>query len=723
MLRLFSWGVFLSKLQLLLLIHAHQPVGNFDEVFERAYQRAYRPFLECLERHRSVRVGLHFSGPLLEWIEQRHAEFFDLLRGLVSRGQAEIVGGGFYEPILVAVPPEDQFEQLRRMTAYLERQFGRRPSGAWLAERVWEPQLPSTLAPAGLDYTLVDDVHFLAAGFELDQLHGYYLAEDCGEKVKVIPGLKALRYLIPFRSVEETIDFLRGSAQKHPGGLAAMGDDCEKFGVWPGTYEHCYRDAWLERFFAALEANADWLTTSLPGEYLAANAPLGRADLPTASYPEMMEWALPAPARERFRAVQREFAARPDVQDFLRGGFWRGFLSKYPEANLLHKKMLYVSRRLRRRAARRRRSPALDRKFSEATTHLLRAQCNDAYWHGIFGGLYSPHLRTALWRELVRAEKLLDAAEHPRASSPRAARLDFDADGAEEVYVTSRQFAALVKPSDGATLAALDFRKSDATLINSLQRRPEAYHGRLLEAASGGVHAVSSIHEQARVKEEGLERRLRYDRWPRHAFRLLLFAPGKTYDDYEALRLEESAAFAAGAYEVVAASAEKVELACEAPLAAADAGAAASRLRVAKIFSFSASAHGFSVSCHLGLTHRSSEPRKLHVGLELVLNLLAAKEPDRYFETSGGQRHSLGWGGAIPASQLRVVDQWQNVAAAIEAPQASQFWIAPIETVSESEEGFERVYQGSQILAVWPAELEPETLWTAQATLRVAPAR
>ncbi len=713
----------MSKLQLLLLIHAHQPVGNFDEVFEWAYQRAYRPFVECLERHRSVRVGLHYSGPLLEWIEQRHAEFFDLLRGLVSRGQGEIVGGGFYEPILVAIPPEDQFEQLRRMTAYLERQFGRRPSGAWLAERVWEPQLPSTLAPAGLDYTLVDDVHFLAGGFELDQLHGYYLAEDRGEKVKVIPGLKALRYLIPFRSVEETIDFLRGAAQKHPGGLAAMGDDCEKFGVWPGTYEHCHRDAWLERFFAALEANADWLATTLPGDYLAANAPLGRADLPTASYPEMMEWALPTPARQRFRAVQREFAARPDVQNFLRGGFWRGFLSKYPEANLLHKKMLHVSRRLRGRAARRRRSPALDRKFSEATTHLLRAQCNDAYWHGIFGGLYSPHLRTALWRELVRAEKLLDAVEHPRASSPRAACLDFDADGAEEVYVTSPQFAALVKPSDGATLAALDFRKSDATLINSLQRRPEAYHGRLLKAASGGVHAVSSIHEQARVKEEGLERRLRYDRWPRHAFRLLLFAPEKTYDDYEALRLEESAAFAAGAYELVAVSAEKVELACEAPLAAAEAGPAASRLRVAKIFSFSASAYGFSVSCHLGLLHRSPEPRKLHVGLELVLNLLAAKEPDRYFETSGGERHPLDWSGAIPASQLRVVDQWQSVAAAIEAPQASQFWIAPIETVSESEEGFERVYQGSQILAVWPAELEPETTWTAQTTLRVAPAQ
>ncbi len=713
----------MSKLHLILLIHAHQPVGNFGDVLERAYERSYLPFLQCLERHASVRVGLHYSGPLLEWIEEKHPEFFELLRSLADHGQAELLGGGFYEPILVAIPPEDQAEQLRRMTAYLERQFSRRPSGAWLAERVWEPQLPSMLANAGVNYTLVDDIHFLSAGFELDQLHGYYVAEDLGATLKVIPGLKALRYLIPFRGVEETLELLRGAARQHPGGLAAMGDDCEKFGVWPGTYEHCYRDRWLERFFAALEANADWLATSLPGEYLASNAPLGRADLPTASYTEMTEWALPTAARQRFHALQQEFASRPDVQNFLCGGFWRGFFTKYAEANLLHKKMLHVSSKVRRLATRRRRrAPALEPKVNQAITHLLRAQCNDAYWHGIFGGLYAPHLRTAAWRELVRAEKLADAAARGRVSSPKATRVDFDADGAEEVYVTSREFAALLKPSDGATLAVLDFRKSDATLINSIQRRPEAYHARLRELSSGSFHGVASIHEQSRVKEEGLERCLRYDRWPRHAFRLLLFGPGKTYDDYEAVRLEENAAFAAGPYEVVAASGETVELVGEAPLEAPAEATPGSRLRAAKSFSFANFANGFSVSCGIALTYHGPEPRKLHVGLELVLNLLAASEPDRYFETSDGSRHRLNWCAAIPASQLRLVDEWQNLAATLEAPGANEFWIVPIETVSESEEGFERVYQGSQILAIWPAEFAPEVPWTAQVALRVAPA-
>ncbi len=294
----------------------------------------------------------------------------------------------------------------------------------------------------------------------------------------------------------------------------------------------------------------------------------------------------------------------------------------------------------------------------------------------------------------------------------------------EEIYVTSPQFAALFKPADGGTLAALDFRANHLTLINSLGRRPEAYHTRLRSAAAAaGAGTVASIHEQIRVKEPGLDRRLRYDRWPRHAFRLLLFSPGKTYEDYESLHLEESATFAAGAYEIVGATAERLELACQVPSDAVSVSEPINRtLRVTKIFSFSQSKQGFCIACDLELSHHSAESLRLNVGLEVVFNLLAPNEPDRYFE-SAGQRHPLNWSAAVPASEMRVVDEWQNVAIRVEAPRASQFWIAPVETVSESEEGFERVYQGSQILSVWPAEIAADTLWTARLVLHVSPAR
>jgi hypothetical protein len=717
----------LAKIHLVLVIHAHQPVGNFDSVIEKVYQQSYLPFLEHLSRHPFVRIGLHYSGSLLEWFAAHHPEFLETLGLLTERGQVEILGGGFYEPILVAIPAEDQQEQIRRMSEYIKRRFARAPAGAWLAERVWEPQLPAALEAAKVDYTLLDDVHFTSAGIEAEDLFGYYIAEDCGAKIKVIPGLKSLRYLVPFRDVEETIGFLRSAAERHPGGMAAMGDDCEKFGAWPGTHDHCYRDGWLERFFAALESNQEWLAVTPPGEYLREHEPLGRADLPAASYTELMEWVLPTRARQQLHAVEQEFSGRPDVLRFLRGGIWRGFLSKYPEVNLLHKKMLDVSRKVA--AARKGKlSPPARRKLQEAHTHLLRAQCNDAYWHGVFGGLYSPHLRTELWRELIRAEGLLNAPGKSRSHSINVESKDFDADGVEEICVAARSFSAIVKSSDGATMAALDFRPSAVALINSLQRRMETYHSRLAEAANGSAGGVASIHDSVRVKEPGLEKRLRYDRWPRNSFRLLLFPPEKVWTDYEALRLEESAAFAAGGYRMRVSVRGNIALELEAPLEWPGPASITPHVTAIKEFHFEEGGKEFSVNCEVSLRESANSKAgaiRMLAGIEIVLNFLAPNEPDRYFEyqrDAKPERQRLGWGGEVSDNTLRVVDDWQNVAAVLETPSGGRFWVAPIETVSESEEGFERVYQGSQILGFCPVELAPGGEWTGHWRLRVSKA-
>jgi 4-alpha-glucanotransferase len=704
------------KFHLALLIHAHQPVGNFDAVLERTYRQSYLPFVDCLARHPGVRIGLHYSGPLLEWLSAEHPEYLARLAELMARGQIEIVGGGFYEPILVSIPFVDQLEQIERLAAFIERQFGARPRGAWLAERVWEPQLPSALAAAGVEYTLVDDSHFLTAGFEPDQMFGTYVAEDRGATVKLIPGLQALRYLVPFRDVGEVVAFLREASMRRPDGMAAMGDDLEKFGSWPGTYDHCYTNGWLDRFFSAIESEATWLSVLPPAEYISTHAPLGRADLSAASYTEMMEWALPTPARKRFHDIRQRFAGEPDVLRFLCGTFWRSFFSKYAESNLLNKKVIHASGEIARLSKlRRRRGPAAVAKLAQARTHILRAQCNDAYWHGVFGGIYAPHLRTALWREAIRAETLAHSVAGLGSREIHAATTDVDSDGADEVVVTSQRFSAIVKPTDGATLAALDDRRAAATLINSMMRRPEAYHDRLRALSSGPGPEVASIHDRTRAKEEGLERRLRYDRWPRNAFRLLLFAPYKTLDDYDTLRLDEHPAFAGGTYHVDEARGGRVLVSAQAPVEAG-------MLHVRKRFEFAPLGPGFELRCALDISLEGAVAAEFEVGLELVINLLAPDEPDRIFETADGN-HRLAWSGIAVGPALRVVDGWQNVSVAIDAQGAKHYWIVPIETVSESEDGFERVYQGSQIMPIWAAHIEPGATWTAEAVLRIEPAR
>jgi alpha-amylase len=707
-----------QKFHLTLLIHAHQPCGNFEHVLEKAYDSSYLPFIEHLEKHPKVHLGLHYSGPLLTWIEKHRPEYFARLKELVQAGHVELVGGGFYEPILVSIPPEDQYEQITRLGAYLEKHFGRLPSGAWLAERVWEPQLPTALGAANVAYTLVDDMHFLAAGFEPEELFGAYLAEDRGKTVSLYPGQKALRYLIPFGKVEDVIAYLRDAASVHPDGVAAMGDDMEKFGVWPGTHDHCYKDGWLSDFFTALEENSDWLTVSTPGGYLETHAPLGRADLPTASYTEMMEWALPTRVRQRYHEVLKEFSPRPEVLCFLRGGSWRGFFRKYPESNLLHKKMLRVSARIASAPVRHDGSKTND-ELLQARDLLLRAQCNDAYWHGIFGGIYAPHLRTDPWRNLIRAEAIADR-QIPGALVPRVELLDYDADGTNELLFTSLEAQVLLKPGDGGTIAALDFRPAAATLVNSILRRPEAYHTRLREAAGKpATGAVASIHEQTRVKEPGLERFLRYDRWPRHAFRVLIFDPARTHADYEALELREDPGFAGGAFTVKSSAPHEAELFRSDSLTPLEKSESVTpKLLLLKQYSFSPALNAFEAACEITLKFKEVLEKPLAVGIESVINLLAPTEPDRFFETPLGKKN-LRFSGSMPGPILRMEDGWQRVRVSLHAPLVEEFWVSPIETVSESEEGFERVYQGSQILAVWHPPLTTQKTWSTHLVWRI----
>lgn len=659
----------MARLHLGLVIHAHQPVGNFDSVQEEVYGAAYLPFIEELERHPSIRIAFHYSGILLDWIERHHPEYLDRLRGLAARGQIEMVGGGYYEPILSAIPERDRLAQLARMSDWLEQRFGERPRGAWLTERVWDPSVAQSLARAGIRYTLTDDSHFLGAGLEEDDLCGYYLTEWQGSVVSVVPGWKKLRYLLPFRLEQDAIEFLAGLAERHPGGLVAMGDDLEKFGAWPETHQHVYQDGWLRRFFEAVELASGWLETCRMGDYLDGHPPLGRIYLPTASYQEMMGWSLPPEASAQYEQLLHRAEERPEAwARFLHGGLWHNFFRKYEEANHMHKRMVDLSRRYEQAAG-----------CGPGYESLLQAQCNDAYWHGVFGGLYAPHLRTAVYRSLLEAEAAL-------APDP-ARRRDFNVDGRQEVFLSRGSLGVIVAPGDGGTAAEIAWRPRAFNVINSLRRRPEAYHARLRDAATSGGEA-RSIHDRLVSKEAGLDRYLQYDRYNRHAFRSMVFAAGRTMDDYRCGGLEESRELAAGPFDIVSDGPEHCLLRRRASDCCAQGSTRISLEDTAIVAEWSLFAEGLA---------------ELRGGLELVLNLLAPDAHDRYFVLPGAAvRPRLAWSGEFHGDCLSLVDEWLDLRIDVRVRPAATWWILPIFTVSQSEGGFEKVYQGSAILPHWP---------------------
>jgi len=695
----------LSKVSFALVIHSHQPVGNFDHVIEDAYQKSYAPFVRALHEHPRIRLSLHFSGILLEWLEKRHPEYFQQLRELAGRGQIELVGGGYYEPILPAIPDSDKIAQLRKLADYLHEHFGSAPRGAWIAERVWEPTLPRPLAKAGVEYVVLDDTHFLAAGLQPWQLHGTFVTEEDGFPLRLVPSSKALRYTIPFREPAETLRILRQGNNQNDS-LFAMGDDCEKFGVWPGTYDHVFKNGWLERFFKALEGSQDWLETITVADYLSSHPAVGRIYLPTASYAEMMEWSLPPAASLDFKACLDESERIPNGERFLRflrGGLWRNFLTKYAESNRMQKQVLRLSHRFRKLSCSAESGTEKAALLAEAQTHLLAAQCNDPYWHGVFGGLYAPHLRSALLRHLIQAEFQLDRAEGRETSAePEIVTADFDVDGQEEILIRQSICGMTLHPADGATASSLRFQPANVELVNSIMRRPEAYHELVRKQVSSKQsprEGPASIHDQVLSKESHLDALLRYDRYARHAFRTYVFPSAKNWEDFDLLRLEENEALARGAWKAtpIKAPAAAIEFRSTAKV---HSNGSVMWVDALKTVTSKVSGSTWQIECRSSLNTDRSCPTGMAVGLELVLNLLAPDAHDRYFLAKDIHR-PLEFRGEIGSARLTLVDEWQRIKITLETRPQACWWIVPIETISQSELGFERVYQGSSILAVW----------------------
>src|SRR5262245_15929114 len=313
----------MSQVRLILALHNHQPVGNFDGVFEEAYRTSYLPFLEVLEDYPEIPFALHTSGPLLEWLDDRHPEYLARVRRMVESGRVEILGGGFFEPILTMIPYRDRVGQIRTFSRHLDELFATRVRGIWIAERVWEQQLVSAIVEAGIEYTVLDDFHFRRGGCSDEDVFGYYLTEDDGHLLKVFPGSETLRYTIPFQEPHATYEFLRHLAERRPGATVVFADDGEKFGTWPDTHDHDYARGWLRRFCDMIVGNRGWLEATTCVRAVEETLPLGKIYLPDSSYREMTEWALPAPRLATFQETIKATASEPvaeRLRPFVRAG-------------------------------------------------------------------------------------------------------------------------------------------------------------------------------------------------------------------------------------------------------------------------------------------------------------------------------------------------------------------------------------------------------------------
>jgi alpha-amylase len=686
-----------KPIRFVLALHNHQPIGNFDGVFEQAFQESYRPFLDLFERYESLRIAFHTSGPLMEWLEARHPEYLDRLAELVGLGRIEILGGAFYEPILAMIPSRDRIGQIRSYTAWLKSRLGATVRGMWVPERVWEQSFTRDLADAGIEYTILDDFHFKCAGLAESDLYRHFGTEDDGRVLAVFPGSERLRYTIPFRNPEETIDYLAQIAEEHPDPVVVFGDDGEKFGSWPETYKHVYEDRWLERFFDALVANQEWIQVTTLAEALDHLPPAGKIYLPDCSYREMTEWVLPAGLQTEYEQVVHEMEHDHRwglLRQFVRGGIWRNFKVKYTESDEMYSRMMAVSRRLEELA----RTGIVSESVDSARQELYRGQCNCAYWHGAFGGIYLPHLRNAVFSHLIAAENHLDRAEARPDTWIEAEADDLNFDGRQEVRLANDKLLALIAPNRGGHLYELDVRAIRHNLLATLMRRPEAYHRRVLAGESRSEGQCASIHDRVVFKQHS---------YPRKSLVDLFYDNSVSPDAVAAGQAAQHGDFLHGAYQArVRRNPDRIQIQLSRT------GSAWGRpVRITKAVTLSAGSSTLEIAY---LLEGLPPDHPLHLGVEFNFAGMPAGADDRYFHDGSANR--LGQLGSRldrpGVDALGLADEWLGIDVVFRMSRPTGFWTYPVETVSQSEGGYELVHQSVVVQPHWIVVPDSNGRWS-----------
>jgi len=412
------------------VLHAHQPIANSDNVVQEVVKKAYYPVLKMLSEQPWFKFSLHCSGSLLDRLENLAPDLLEIMCDMVETGQMEMLGGAYHEALLPFIPSIDRRSQLTALRTRLSKRFGADIKGIWLAQRFWEPSLPTDLVDSQASFTLLDEHGFLQAGFDESQLTSHFMTEDQGNHVALFPISKGLRYLLPFAEVEQIQTAFQGRGALKPGSLWTFADDLEKFGAWPGTWEKVHEKKWFKDLLDMLSSNLDWINPVKLSKALEIIPSKGLAYCPASSYPEMMRWSLPPHLRS----------------DNSRTGHVRNFLVRYPEINILHKRMISASKAVHH-------LPSPSRDLSDL---LWQSQSSCAYWHGWFGGAYLPNLRLHARSMACKAETT--ALRRARKDLIYLDRTDFDLCGHDEIILSTHDQWLLIKPQGGGIIAWEDRR-------------------------------------------------------------------------------------------------------------------------------------------------------------------------------------------------------------------------------------------------------------------------
>jgi len=399
-----------EKIYLILGSHAHIPSGATESEFEYVYENKMRPFVSNLYRYSKIQAVLHFSGVLLYWVERTHPELFMLIEEMVSRKQAEILSGGFYEPMFPLIPLQDRVGQIELLTTYLRKHFGKRPLGCRIPYMAWEQHLTATLSASDMHYTFLSDDQFIQAGMSGEELFSPCISEDQGKLVTVFPVSLKLEAELGKKSFSYVFVELMKKMKDN-----CFSPDARIVSVFPekaaSSPDEAPDMAW-NRFFEEIMLSEEIVETVLPSKIIKSYKTYKKASFPNSTS--------------------------------VKGFSPRRFLIDTYEANGIYSKMIFTNVLINQLKGDKSRK-------QNAREELWKAQ--DSCFFSPGGGHLRGEFRKAAYSSLLRAEQL---SREKGSFIPSLVQYDFDFDGKTECLFQDDRINCYIHMT-GACIFELDY--------------------------------------------------------------------------------------------------------------------------------------------------------------------------------------------------------------------------------------------------------------------------
>jgi len=443
-----------TKITLVLGSHAHVPYGAETSEFEKVYAGLLRPFISGLCKFPHIQAALHYSGVLLHWVERSHPEMIMSIEEMVNRKQVEMIGGGFYEPMLPIIPAQDKIGQIELLTTYLRKQFGKRPQGCWIPAFAWEQGLVSPLAACGMNFTFLSERQFTINGGNNaggEHVTGPCICEDQGKVITVFPVLQSMEAALAGKSIASLLPALMENYTKRQAEETEFIVSIfpQKISADPGeSPDH----AWC-RFFDELSRCEYYAETTTPGRLV-----------------------------KGLKNLRKRYI--PDSSDSADNVSSRRFIIAHPEAGGIYAKMVFTNVLINQLRGDK------SRKLS-AHEELWKAQGSDLFCRR--EGLQNHLLRNAAYSALLGAERV---TREKTKFVPSLVSYDFNMDGAQEWLFQDIRINCYVQ-SMGGGIFELDYLPKAWNYLDTCGGRP-SFADRLLPPALKAENLVCGDIDGAR---------------------------------------------------------------------------------------------------------------------------------------------------------------------------------------------------------------------------------